>query len=41
MNGTNIVFLYHLDELGYAESSFSLSRSKQALTVAVGGNVKE
>ena len=41
MNGTSIVFWYHLDELGYAESSFSLSRSKQALTVALGGNGKE
>lgn len=41
MNGTDIHFLYHVNNMGYRESSFSLSRSKQALTTAVGSNVTE
>ena len=39
MNGTDIVFSYQLDEVGYRESSFSLSRSKYAVRGAIGREV--
>lgn len=41
MNGTAIVFRYHVSQMGYRESSFSLARSKQALASALGSNIKE
>jgi len=41
MNGTAIVFRYHVDQMGYRETSFSLVRSKQALTSALGSDVNE
>ena len=39
MNGTFIMFRYHLASLGYRETRFTLSGSKQALYDALGGNV--
>ena len=40
LNGTSIVFSYQLEEAGYAQSSFSLSRSKYAVRGVIGKGVE-
>ena len=39
MNGSRIRFIYHLRGVGYEETGFSLSGSKQAINDVLGGNV--
>lgn len=39
MNGTRILFRYHLDSVGYRETEFTLLHSKQALTEIIGYDV--
>ena len=40
IDGTAIVFRYHLNGVGYRESRFSLRRSKQALNTSIGKRVQ-
>ena len=40
MNGGDISFWYHVKDVGYRESVFTLRNSLQALTVALGTEVQ-